>query len=111
MSSQETTENLLQQLEQLEQVNGITPVDILSLPDSVASILNLTLRRGPTASSQLAEHLCLSPEMTEQVTELLVAKGYLQAETSAESSERLYRPHLVRAKWARHASKDLERAR
>ena len=78
-----TFADLEQQLAQLQPVKGIAPVDVLSLPDSLAAVVRKMMRGGMTLSA-LAGELDLPLDQARQVGDALVAKGYLTTE-GAES--------------------------
>ncbi len=86
--------DLLQQLAQLQPVKGIAPVEVLSLPDSLAAVVRKMMRGGMTLSA-LADELGLPLDQAQQVGDVMVAKGYLTSE-GAESDCVTYRVYFAR---------------
>jgi predicted ArsR family transcriptional regulator len=86
--------DLEQQLAQLQPVKGIAPVDVLRLPDSLASVIRKTMRGGMTLSA-LADELGLSLDQARQVGDAMVEKGYLTCE-GAESGGLTYKVYFAR---------------
>jgi hypothetical protein len=89
-----TFAELEQQLAQLRPVKGIAPVDVLGLPDSLASSVRKMMRGGMTLSA-LADELGLPLDQARQVGETLVEKGYLTSE-GAESDGVMYKVYFAR---------------
>ena len=89
-----TFADLEQQLAQLQPVKGIAPVDVLSLPDSLAAVVRKMLRGGMTLSA-LADELGVSLEQARQVGDALVEKGYLTTE-GAENDGVTYKVYFAR---------------
>lgn len=86
--------DLQQQLAELQPVKGIAPVDILSLPDALATMVRKMMRGGMTLSA-LAADLELPLDQARQVGDVLVEKGYLTSE-GAESDGVTYRVYFAR---------------
>jgi hypothetical protein len=74
-----TFQDLQQQLAKVQPVKGIAPVDVLSLPDSLASVVRKMMRGGMTLSA-LADELGLPLDQARQVGDAMVEKGYLTSE-------------------------------
>ena len=89
-----TFADLEQQLAQLQPVKGIAPVDVLSLPDSLAAVVRKMMRGGMTLSA-LAGELGLPLDQARQVGDVLVAKGYLTTE-GAENDGVTYKVYFAR---------------
>ena len=86
--------DLQQQLAQLAPVQGIAPVDILSLPDLLAVVVRKMMRGGMTLSA-LADELSLPLDQARQVGDVMVEKGYLTIE-GAENDGVTYRVYFAR---------------
>ncbi len=86
--------DLQQQLAQLKPVRGIAPVDVLSLPDVLATVVRKMMRGGMTLSA-LAGELGLPLDQARQVGDVMVEKGYLTSE-GAESDGVTYRVYFAR---------------
>ena len=89
-----TFADLEQQLAQLQPVKGIAPVDVLSLPDWLASVVRKMMRGGMTLSA-LADELGVPLDQARQVGDAMVEKGYLTSE-GAESDGVTYKVYFAR---------------
>jgi hypothetical protein len=87
--------DLQRQLVQLQPVKGFAPVDILSLPDSLAAVVRKMMRHGMTLA-ELASELDLPLDQARQVGDLLVEKGYLTGQEQGESGEIVYKVYFAR---------------
>ncbi len=72
-----TFERLRTEIAQLEEIDGVTPVEILSLPAALHRAFRQMVKRALTAQ-ELASELQLSLAEAQQVAELLVEKGFLK---------------------------------
>jgi predicted ArsR family transcriptional regulator len=102
----ENFDALLERLAQLEKVNGITPVDILQLPQPLDVVVREMMRKGGMALAELASRLDLSMAETRRLGELLIEKGFLQSEDREESEGVVYKVYLARIR-GRNISLDL----
>jgi len=84
---------LYQELEKLPKVDGIAPVDILGLPQPLATFLRSLMRKGPMSPEQIAVQLDLTKELAQVLADQLVTKGYLRTE---EGEEKLYLVYFAR---------------
>ncbi len=82
-ASDATFEPLRQQLTALDRVDGVTPVEILALPEGLQSSFRKLLK-GNMTSSELGRELHLSEDHARQLAEMLVDKGFLQSEQGPE---------------------------
>ena len=93
-----TFADLQQRLAQVTPVQGCAPVDILSLPDSLAAVVRKMMRGGMTLSA-LAGELSLPLDQARQVGDVMVEKGYLTSEgltgEGTESDGVMYRVHFA----------------
>ncbi len=71
---------LVQQVEQLEDVGGISPATLLQLPDEVALIMRKISRQKSMDLEQFAAELELPDERASEIGTLLTQKGYLHTE-------------------------------
>lgn len=78
-----TFERLWQQLGELRQVNGITPVDILQLPEELHGVVRKMVRQA-VSLQELSAELMLPLDQTHLIADLLVAKGFLRTEDRVE---------------------------
>jgi hypothetical protein len=90
-----TFADLRQQVAGLAPVKGIMPVDILQLPDSLATVVR-KMMRGGMPLSEVADDLTLSPEQAREIGDLLVEKGFLTSQEHAESGEVVYKVYFAR---------------
>jgi len=90
-----TFEMLKQRLVDLDRVNGITPVEVLDLPEGLHVAVRKMLK-GPMTLGEFARELNLPVEETRQIGDLLVAKGFLQAEELIADGAIRYRVHFAR---------------
>ena len=86
----DSVEAILQELDQLPEVQGITPIDLLGLPLPLPGIMRQVLRQGGISLNDLAAGLQTSPDLARKVGQVLVRKGFLRDEKGADGSS-LYR--------------------
>jgi hypothetical protein len=86
---------LKQQLIGLNRVNGITPVEILGLPEDLHVAVRMMLKTAMTLE-ELAGELRLTGDEARLVGDLLVDKGFLSSEEAVEDGSIRYRVHLAR---------------
>ena len=87
---------LMDQLHAVGAFPGITPVDILALPDPVDSAVQRILRRGPMSAGEIASLLDLSESEAKQIADLLVEKGYLLTEERRSDGSLVYKVYFAR---------------
>jgi hypothetical protein len=80
---------LEQQITQLAPVAGVTPVDVLQLPDEMGGPLRRMMRGGMTAE-ELAAEMELSLAEGETLMRLLAEKGYLRPAGPGDDGPRRY---------------------
>lgn len=73
---------LQQELEQREQVVGLTMADILQLPAAERQLINWLMRTGEVSGTAVAAHLGQA-EDAQRVVASLIAKGYIRQHESA----------------------------
>ena len=76
--------------------NGITPVDILQLPDPLDLAVRKIMRQGPKTAADLMSEIGLSENETQELAELLVLKGFLQSEELESSAKKTYKVFFAR---------------
>lgn len=89
-------ELLCQELAKLDKVKGITPVDVLSLPNPLDNVLRKMIRQGPMTLTELADDVGLSPAEAQRLGEILIEKGFLQAEERRQDSDIVYKIYFAR---------------
>ncbi len=82
-----TFEALRHQLNGIRQVNGVTPVDILQLPEDLHAVVRKMLKRTMSAE-ELGAELLLPADQARAIGDLLVDKGFLQTETPVDGAVR-----------------------
>jgi hypothetical protein len=90
-----TFETLEAELALLDSVNGITPVDILLLPEALRPVMRKMLRRA-IALPELAGDLLLAEAEAQQVANTLVQNGFLQAQGEGDRAGVVYKVHFAR---------------
>ena len=88
-------ETLKQRLIELDRVNGITPVEVLDLPEGLHVAVRKMLKRAMTLG-ELASELSLPMDETLQIGNLLVDKGFLQMEAMTEDGTIRYKVRFAR---------------
>jgi hypothetical protein len=74
-------DTLRQEVEGLKPVSGISPDEIVSLPEDLHSAFRRMLK-GPISLDELASELGLAEDQAGEIGQLLVDRGYLQYEAS-----------------------------
>jgi hypothetical protein len=87
-------EELKQQLSALPPVDGITPPDVLDLPDPLPRALKKMLRT-PLTLEDMAAELSLASGPARQIGDLLVEKGYLRREELPDGGGVRYKVRLT----------------
>ncbi len=83
-------------------MDGITPTDILALPEPFDKFLRLLMRQGSMTIEQIAVQLGLTDEQAQSLADIFVSKGYLRTEAIASEEEEesgtgtVYRVYLAR---------------
>ena len=87
--------DLQRQLAGLASVKGITPVDILQLPDSLTPAVRKMMRHGLTLA-ELADELDLPLDQARRVGDVLVEKGFLTSHQQGDGGDVIYRVYFTR---------------
>ena len=61
-----------------EQPGGLSPIDLLDLPDELSQIIRKIIRRNGMKLADVAEALAVSPDEARQTLERLVEKGFVR---------------------------------
>jgi hypothetical protein len=88
-------EPLKQQLTALDRVDGVTPVEILVLPEGLQSSFRKLLK-GNLTLSELAGELHVSEDHARQLADILVDKGFLQSEQRPEDGLSVFSVRFAR---------------
>lgn len=87
---------LYDEIEQLENVDGISATTLLDLPEEIAPILRKIARQKAMDLNQFAVELQLSREDAVMIGDLLTQKGYLYAEQLDEEQGKVYCIYFAR---------------
>ncbi|HEX2033620.1 MAG TPA: hypothetical protein VHS99_05510 [Chloroflexota bacterium] len=102
-------ERLQTELEHVPGVQGVTPADLLALPEPLPTLLGRALRRGSLHLDELSRQLHLSADEGARLVKLLVEKGFLVAVRGRQGGEGAYRVRLAQTRGGRSSSRLLER--
>lgn len=90
------TFNELQQiLAKISKVNGVTMVDVMTLPAPLDSVLKKLLKEIQSLD-QISDELQLPIDQTRQLLDSLIEKGFLTAEDQMSGGGRLYKVYFAR---------------
>ncbi len=101
-------DRLQQAVDQLDQCEGITPIDILALPPPLNKVVNKMMRRGALTLNELAADLKLKPAEAHQLGAMLVERGFLRVTEPAGGGEIIYKVRLARKSRKRRQGKSLD---
>lgn len=93
---EEMFDRLQQELRKRSKVEGITPADVMDLPEPLRTAMNKMMRRGSMTLSELTAALKLKAAETRQLGEMLVEKGFLSSTEREADGEIVYRMRLAR---------------
>ncbi len=71
-------DRLQDELDSREQQGGLSPIDLLDLPPTLATIIQKIVRKNGLRLTDIAAELEQSPEDTRKVLDELVEKGYIR---------------------------------
>jgi len=71
-------DRLQDEINSREQPGGLSPVDLLDMPPTMASIIKKIIRKNGMKLSEIAAALNKNPEETQQALDELVAKGFIR---------------------------------
>lgn len=74
---------LYNEIDKRESVNGITPIDMLSFPNSLSGLFDKIMRRNALSVDDAAVELTVAVDEAHQLMSMLVQKGYLREELNA----------------------------
>lgn len=77
---------LQDQLSRLAPTDGVTPAEILELPDAVAAAVRKAIR-GAMTEAEFAAELGLAPPETRIVVTILIEKGYLREKAESQPAQ------------------------
>ena len=71
-------DRLQDEIDSRESQDGISPADLLDMPEGLAAVVKQIVRRNGMKLSEVAELLDESPEAAQKTLDDLVAKGYVR---------------------------------
>jgi hypothetical protein len=87
-----------QALDERLKTDGITPLDVMALPEPLRSAMNKLMRKGSMTSSELAAELHIGTVEARQLGQMLVEKGILSLVEQKADGEIVYRLRLGRTR-------------
>ena len=100
-------DELMHALEQVDPVEGVTPIDVLDLPDPLGRVFGHLVRKGWMTSVDLAAEMGLQEYQARQVAELMVRKGFLLKEARDDENQPATRPPVYRPYFVRMRKRDI----
>lgn len=91
-----TFDMLRTELEQVERVESISMADVIALPDPLRRAMTAFVRRGAFTASDLGAALELEAAQAEELTNLLLQKGFVRLDPSSADHQLTYRISLGR---------------
>lgn len=91
---------LQDEIEARDSQTGLSPIDLLDMPETLAAVINKIIRRNGMKLEDIAEELGQSPGQTKATLDELVKKGYARR---VEVQEEIW----YKAQFARKADKTL----
>jgi hypothetical protein len=86
----------LQGLDERLKAEGLTPLDVMALPEPLRTAMNALMRKGSMTVSELAAELHIETVEARQLGEMLVEKGLLSLGEQQADGEIVYRVRLGR---------------
>ena len=87
-----------QELNKRSKVEGITPLDVMELPEPLRTAMNKLMRKGSMTVGELAAELNIEMVEARQLGEMLVAQGLLSLVEQKADGEIVYRVRLGRTR-------------
>jgi hypothetical protein len=91
-------DRLRRELENLSKVEGITPADVMNLPEPLRSGINKIMHEGSVTLSEFAAELKLEIAETRQLGQMLIEKGFLVATEAQADGEILYHARFAKSR-------------
>jgi hypothetical protein len=89
-------DRLQRELEKRSRVEGITPADVMELPEPLRTAMNKIMRKGSMTLSELTAELNLRTAETRRLGEILVEKGFLSSIRREADGEIVYQTRFTR---------------
>ena len=90
------SDSLHDEIDNLEDVEGISPLTATLLPDPFGPLLRKLIRQGSMTLEEIAVELGLDADAAQHLGSHLAAKGYLIEEEHEASGGLVYRVYLAR---------------
>jgi hypothetical protein len=91
-------EHIQQELNKRSKVEGITPLDVMELPEPLRTAMNKLMRKGSMTVGELAVELNIEMVEARQLGQMLVEKGLLSLVEQKADGEIVYRVRLGRTR-------------
>jgi hypothetical protein len=91
-------DRMQQDLDKRVKVEGITPLDVLELPEPLRTAMNKLMRKGSMTLSELTAELNIEMVEARQLGQLLVEKGFASLVEQQADGEIVYRVRLGRTR-------------
>jgi hypothetical protein len=92
----EMFDRLQRELKKRSKVEGITPADVMDLPEPLRTAMNKMMRRGSMTLSELAAELKLETAETRRLGQMLVENGFLSSLEREADGEIIYQTRFAR---------------
>ena len=88
-------DRLQRELKKRYKHEGITPADVMELPEPLRTAMSRMMRKGSMTLSELASELNLERAETRRLGQMLVEKGFLSSSRRTADGEIVYRTHFT----------------
>jgi len=78
------------EIDKRTRVNGITPIDMLSLPNPLNNLFDKIMRQGSLSLTEVAEEVQTNATEAKELANLLINKGYLRLVEKRSDNEIIY---------------------
>jgi len=89
-------DRLQRELKKRPKVEGITPADVMDLPEPLRMTMNKMMRKGSMTLSELAAELNLKTTQTRRLGAMLIEKGFLSSIEQEADGEIVYQTRFAR---------------
>jgi hypothetical protein len=89
-------DRLQRELKKRPKVEGITPADVMELPEPLRTAMNKMVRKGSMTLSELTAELNLKTTQTRRLGAMLIEKGFLSSIEQEADGEIVYQTRFTR---------------
>jgi DNA-binding MarR family transcriptional regulator len=89
-------DRLQRELKKRSKVEGITPADVMDLPEPLRTAMHKMMRKGSMTLSELAAELKLKTAETRRLGQMLVERGFLSSIEREADGEIVYQTRFAR---------------